>query len=30
MFTGPSETFIDDPSEFSRWRIQLGVKYLFN
>jgi hypothetical protein len=29
-FTGPSETFIDDPSIFSRWQIQLGLKYLFN
>jgi hypothetical protein len=29
-FTGPSETYIDDPGEFSRWRIQLGAKYLIN
>ncbi|MEN8375659.1 MAG: TonB-dependent receptor [Gemmatimonadota bacterium] len=29
-FTGPSETFIDDPSQFSRWQIQVGLKYLFN
>lgn len=28
-FTGPSETYIDDPSEFSRWRIQVGLRYLF-
>ena len=29
-FTGPEETFIDDPSIFSRWQVQLGLKYLFN
>ncbi|MEL7361435.1 MAG: hypothetical protein AAFN13_05135, partial [Bacteroidota bacterium] len=29
-FTGPDETFIDDPSEFSRWRAQFGVRYIFN
>ena len=29
-FTGPEETFIDDPSQFSRWRAQFGIKYLFN
>ena len=29
-FTGPDETFIDDPREFSRWRIQLGLRYFFN
>ena len=29
-FTGPSETFIDDPGLFSRWQIQFGVKYMFN
>ena len=28
-FTGPSRTFIDDPDILSRWRAQLGVKYLF-
>jgi hypothetical protein len=28
-FTGPSETFIDDPGLFSRWQIQLGIRYLF-
>ena len=28
-FTGPSSTFIDDPDPLSRWRMQLGVKYLF-
>ncbi|MEE9167878.1 MAG: carboxypeptidase regulatory-like domain-containing protein [Candidatus Neomarinimicrobiota bacterium] len=28
-FTGPSETYIDDPGEFSRWRVQLGLRYLF-
>ncbi|HLE57378.1 MAG TPA: hypothetical protein VJB15_09865, partial [Rhodothermia bacterium] len=29
-FTGPSTTFIDDPGLFSRWRAQLGLRYLFN
>ncbi len=29
-FTGPSETFIDDPGLNSRWQVQLGIKYLFN
>ncbi len=29
-FTGPSQTYIDDPSVVSRWRIQLGLRYLFN
>lgn len=28
-FTGPSETFMNDPGEYSRWRMQLGVKFLF-
>jgi hypothetical protein len=28
-FTGPAATFIDDPDPLSRWRAQLGVKYLF-
>ena len=28
-FTGPEETYIDDPSLFSRWQIQLGVRYSF-
>jgi hypothetical protein len=28
-FTGPSQTFIDDPDLLSRWRAQLGVKYFF-
>ncbi len=28
-FTGPADTFIDDPSEYSRWRIQLGLRYYF-
>jgi hypothetical protein len=26
-FTGPARTFIDDPSIFSRWRAQLGLRY---
>jgi hypothetical protein len=25
-----TQTFVDDLSEFSRWRIQLGARYLFN
>ena len=29
-FTGPAETFVEDPSEFSRWRAQLGLRYRFN
>ena len=29
-FTGPAETFIDDPNIASRWRMQLGIKYIFN
>lgn len=29
-FTGPSQTFIDDPSVLSRWRAQIGLRYLFN
>ena len=28
-FTGPGATFIDDPDLLSRWRMQLGIKYLF-
>jgi hypothetical protein len=28
-FTGPAETYIDDPSLFSRWRAQLGLRYFF-
>ncbi len=28
-YTGPTETFIDDPSVFSRWRAQLGLRYFF-
>lgn len=29
-FTGPAETYVDDPSEFSRWRAQVGLRYRFN
>ncbi|MFQ5604852.1 MAG: carboxypeptidase regulatory-like domain-containing protein [bacterium] len=31
-YVGPEngKTFIDDPSQFSRWQIQLGVRYFFN
>ncbi len=28
-FTGPEETFVDDLSEFSRWRMQIGVRIAF-
>jgi hypothetical protein len=28
-FTGPARTFIDDPSIYSRWRMQLGLRYFF-
>ncbi|MEE9189279.1 MAG: carboxypeptidase regulatory-like domain-containing protein [Candidatus Neomarinimicrobiota bacterium] len=28
-FTGPSETYIDDPGEFSRWRVQVGLRVMF-
>ena len=29
-FTGPAKTYIDDPGLLSRWRVQLGLRYLFN
>jgi hypothetical protein len=29
-FVGPSKTYIDDPSILSRWRVQFGIRYLFN
>ena len=29
-FTGPSTTFVDDPGIYSRWRMQFGVRYMFN
>lgn len=29
-FVGPSHTFDPDPDPLSRWRMQLGVKYLFH
>ena len=28
-FTGPSETYIDDPNLLSRWRAQIGLRYFF-
>lgn len=28
-FTGPEETFLDDPSINSRWQVQVGLKYFF-
>ena len=28
-FTGPAKTFVDDPSQSSRWQIQVGLRYLF-
>jgi hypothetical protein len=30
IFTGPAKTYIDDPSIFSRWRAQVGLRYFFN
>ena len=29
-FTGPSNTFLDDPGIYSRWQIQLGAKYMIH
>lgn len=29
-FIGPKETFIDDPGLFSRWQMQVGLRYFFN
>ncbi|MFQ5863860.1 MAG: carboxypeptidase regulatory-like domain-containing protein [bacterium] len=29
-FVGPEETFVDDPGILSRWRMQIGIRYLFN
>ena len=29
-YTGPDKTYIDDPSIFSRWRAQVGLRYFFN
>jgi hypothetical protein len=29
-FTGPAQTFIDDPSLLSRWQMQIGLRYLLN
>ncbi len=29
-FSGVRQTFVDSPSIFSRWQIQLGLRYLFN
>jgi hypothetical protein len=29
-FTGPAETFIDDPGLGSRWQVQVGLRYSFN
>jgi hypothetical protein len=29
-FSGVSETFLDDPNIFSRWQLQLGIRYLLN
>jgi len=29
-FTGPATTFIDDPSLLSRWRVQIGLRYILN
>ena len=29
QFTGPAQTYIDDPNINSRWRAQLGLRYFF-
>ena len=29
-FRGPAETYIDDPGLYSRWRAQIGLRYLYN
>jgi hypothetical protein len=29
-FVGPAETYVDDPGIYSRWQLQLGIKYLLN
>ena len=29
-FTGPAETYIDDPGLFSRWQAQIGLRYFFD
>ena len=29
-FVGPDSTYTDDPNLLSRWRMQLGIKYIFN
>ncbi len=29
-FVGPAQTFVDDPGLLSRWRAQLGLRYLLN
>jgi len=28
-FSGVSETFVDDPGPFSRWGLQIGLRYMF-
>jgi hypothetical protein len=30
QYTGPATTFVDDPSLLSRWRAQIGLRYIFN
>jgi len=29
-FTGPKETYVDDPGLFSRWQAQIGLRYFFD
>jgi hypothetical protein len=29
-FVGPAKTYIDDPSIYSRWQVQVGIKYMLN
>lgn len=28
-FSGVEETFVDDPGPFSRWGLQVGLRYMF-
>ncbi len=30
VFNGPTKTYVEDPGLYSRWRMQLGLRYFFN
>jgi hypothetical protein len=30
IFSGATQTYVPDPSAFSRWQLQLGIRYLFH